>query len=198
MAPWRGSNSSRAACPAPSPQPWPSPAPLSRRRSATSPGTWVKLRIRSSARPWRVWAGRSRGCAATRILPNSPKIRPSLPGGTMRKIWIVAALLALLVPASVMAADTDQIYPDDMYLGKADAKVTVIEYASLSCPHCANFNKDVLPKIKAEYIDKGLVRWVFRDYPLNRPAFQAAILAHCGSPMRYFGLVDTLFQSQDY
>ena len=116
----------------------------------------------------------------------------------MRKIWIVAALLALLVPMTAMAADVDQIYPDDMYLGKADAKVTVIEYASLSCPHCANFNKDVLPKIKAEYIDKGLVRWVFRDYPLNRPAFQAAILAHCGSPMRYFGLIDTLFQSQDY
>ncbi len=116
----------------------------------------------------------------------------------MRKIWIVAALLVLLVPVTVMAADMEQIYPDDMYLGKADAKVTVIEYASLSCPHCANFNKDVLPKIKAEYIDKGLVRWVFRDYPLNRPAFQAAILAHCGSPMRYFGLVDTLFQSQDY
>ena len=89
----------------------------------------------------------------------------------MRKIWIVAALLALLVPVTVMAADVDQIYPDDMYLGKADAKVTVIEYASLSCPHCANFNNDVLPKIKADYIDKGLVRWVYRDYPLNNPAY---------------------------
>ena len=89
----------------------------------------------------------------------------------MRKIWIVAALLALLVPMTAMAADVDQIYPDDMYLGKADAKVTVIEYASLSCPHCANFNADVLPQIKANYIDKGLVRWVYRDYPLNNPAY---------------------------
>ena len=133
----------------------------------------------------------------------------------MRKMWIALALVPLLVavglgtaslPAkaakssvAVQLADaTDTIYPDDMYLGKPDAKVTVIEYASLSCPHCANFNKDVLPKIKADYIDKGLVRWVFRDYPLNRPAFQAAILAHCASPMRYFSLVDQLFQSQDY
>jgi protein-disulfide isomerase len=133
----------------------------------------------------------------------------------MRKMWIVAALVPLLVAvglpaaslplkaaesaAAVQLADaTDAIYPDDMYLGKPDAKVTVIEYASLSCPHCANFNKDVLPKIKAEYIDKGLVRWIFRDYPLNRPAFQAAILAHCASPMRYFSLVDQLFQSQEY
>jgi protein-disulfide isomerase len=133
----------------------------------------------------------------------------------MRKMWIVVALVPLLVavglataslPAkaakssvAVQLADTtDTIYPDDMYLGKPDAKVTVIEYASLSCPHCANFNKEVLPKIKADYIDKGLVRWIFRDYPLNRPAFQAAILAHCASPVRYFSLVDQLFQSQDY
>jgi len=133
----------------------------------------------------------------------------------MRKMWIALALVPLLVAVGLAAASlpvkaakssvavqladaTDALYPDDMYLGKPDAKITVIEYASLSCPHCANFNKDVLPKIKAEYIDKGLVRWVFRDYPLNRPAFQAAILAHCASPMRYFSLVDQLFQSQDY
>jgi len=134
----------------------------------------------------------------------------------MHKILTLAALLALFLPAVVvapgvsparaaapdasvqLAEDTDAIYPDDLYLGKSDAKVTVIEYASLSCPHCANFNKEVLPKIKADYIDKGLVRWIFRDYPLNGPAMQAAILAHCGSPMRYFSLVDTLFQSQDF
>jgi len=85
-----------------------------------------------------------------------------------------------------------------MYLGRSDAKLTIIEYASLSCPHCARFNKEVLPQIKAAYIDKGLVRWVFRDFPLNAPAFQAAILTHCGSPMRYFAMVDSLFQSQDY
>ena len=85
-----------------------------------------------------------------------------------------------------------------MYLGRSDAKLTIIEYASLSCPHCARFNKEVLPRIKADYIDKGLVRWVYRDFPLNAPAFQAAILTHCGSPMRYFSMVDSLFQSQDY
>ena len=97
-------------------------------------------------------------------------------------------------------ADASQpaLYPDDMYLGRADAKITVIEYASLSCPHCARFNSDVLPQIKANYIDKGLVRWVYRDYPLNRPAYQAAVLTHCTSPLRYFGLVDQLFKSQDF
>jgi protein-disulfide isomerase len=132
-----------------------------------------------------------------------------LQGGAMRKIWILAALLALAMPALSLAGptppariqtaeETDAVYPDDLYLGKADAKLTIIEYASLSCPHCAKFNKDVLPKIKEAYIDKGLVRWIYRDYPLNRPAFQASILAHCASPIRFFSLVDTLFQSQDY
>jgi protein-disulfide isomerase len=102
--------------------------------------------------------------------------------------------------AGQQTADASEpaLYPDDMYLGKADAKVTIIEYASLSCPHCAKFNAEVLPRVKSDYIDKGLVRWVYRDYPLNNPAYLAAVLAHCGSPLRYFGLVDKLFRSQDY
>jgi len=102
--------------------------------------------------------------------------------------------------ADQQTADASQpaLYADDMYMGKADAKITVIEYASLSCPHCARFNADVLPQIKANYIDKGLVRWVYRDYPLNNPAYLAAVLTHCASPLRYFSLLDTLFKSQDY
>jgi protein-disulfide isomerase len=102
--------------------------------------------------------------------------------------------------AGQQTADASEpaLYPDDMYLGKADAKVTIIEYASLSCPHCAKFNAEVLPRVKSDYVDKGLVRWVYRDYPLNNPAYLAAVLAHCGSPLRYFGLVDKLFRSQDY
>lgn len=129
----------------------------------------------------------------------------------MRKLSLIlgavalAALLALGLVATraglpeALAADAQPtIYPDDMFMGKADAKVTVIEYASLSCPHCAAFNADTLPKIKADYIDKGTVRWIYRDFPLNRPAYQAAILAHCTSPLRYFSLVDSLFKSQGF
>ena len=128
----------------------------------------------------------------------------------MRKLTIVlvVAVAALFVgirlPApslgsgQAMAADTPTVYPDDMFMGKADAKVTVFEFASLSCPHCAAFNNDVLPKIKADYMDKGLVRWIYRDFPLNRDAFLAAILTHCASPIRYFAMVDSLFHSQSY
>jgi protein-disulfide isomerase len=128
----------------------------------------------------------------------------------MHKLTVVlaAAFAALVIGAHLpapslgssqaMAADAPTVYPDDMFMGKPDAKVTVIEFASLSCPHCAAFNNDVLPKIKADYMDKGLVRWVYRDFPLNRDAFLAAILAHCASPIRYFALVDSLFQSQSF
>ena len=105
---------------------------------------------------------------------------------------------ATTAPTQTAAAGQPALYPDDMFLGNADAKVTVIEYASLSCPHCARFNADVLPQIKANYIDKGQVRWVYRDYPLNNPAYLAAVLTHCASPLRYFGLLDKLFKSQDY
>ncbi len=100
--------------------------------------------------------------------------------------------------AGTPAAGEPALYPDDMYLGRADAKLTIIEYASLSCPHCAKFNAEVFPKLKTEYIDKGLVRWVYRDYPLNNPAYLAAVLTHCASPLRYFGMIDTLYRSQDY
>ncbi len=96
------------------------------------------------------------------------------------------------------AATQPALYPDDMFLGNPNAKVVVIEYASLSCPHCARFNADVFPQVRTNYIDKGLVKWVYRDYPLNNPAYLAAVLTHCASPMRYFGLVDKLFKSQDF
>ncbi len=138
------------------------------------------------------------GSAMQATAPAQPAATAGTTSGTSS--GSTAASGASTASAGQQTADAGQLalYPDDMYLGKADAKVVVIEYASLSCPHCARFNNDVLPQIKANYIDKGLVRWVYRDYPLNRPAYQAAVLTHCTSPLRYFGLVDQLFKSQDF
>ena len=90
-----------------------------------------------------------------------------------------------------------QAQADDIVMGKAEAPITMIEYSSLSCPHCARFQKDVLPKIKADFIDTGKVKLVQRDFPLNKPAIQAALFAHCVSPMRYFAITDLLFKTQD-
>ena len=67
----------------------------------------------------------------------------------------------------------------DMALGPADAKVTITEFASMTCPHCAAFNAEVFPKIKSEYIDTGKIRYVFREFPLDIKAAAGSMLARC-------------------
>jgi len=108
-------------------------------------------------------------------------------------------------PASAASADTSKpidsplakVQPDDIVVGNADAPITMIEYSSLSCPHCARFAKDVMPKIKAEFVDTGKVKFIPRDFPLNKPAVQAALFAHCQSPMLFYGISESLFKTQD-
>ncbi len=85
----------------------------------------------------------------------------------------------------------------DMSEGKADAPVTIIEYSSLSCPHCAAFHKDVLPALKSQYIDTGKARYVVREFPLNNSALAGAVVARCLDPGRYFAFVNMLFAKQD-
>jgi protein-disulfide isomerase len=86
---------------------------------------------------------------------------------------------------------------EDHALGDPSAPVTIIEYASLTCPHCAEFHEDVLPQLKERYIVPGKVRLVYRDFPLDQRALAAASLAHCAGPERYFGFLDVLFQTQE-
>lgn len=84
----------------------------------------------------------------------------------------------------------------DMSLGAADAPVTVYEYASMTCPHCARFQKDVFPHIKEKYIDTGKVRWVLREFPLDPRATAGFMLARCAGDDKYFPMVDVLFEQQ--
>lgn len=84
----------------------------------------------------------------------------------------------------------------EMALGKADAPITIVEYASLTCPHCAAFHADVLPMVKKDYIDTGKVRFIFRDFPLDQLALAGAGLARCAGPERYFSFLDVLFAQQ--
>jgi protein-disulfide isomerase len=87
----------------------------------------------------------------------------------------------------------------DMTLGSKDATVTIVEYASMTCPHCAAFTKDVFPKIKTDYIDTGKVRFIFREFPLDKIALAASAAARCiakdDSP-KYFALIDIMFKQQ--
>ena len=87
--------------------------------------------------------------------------------------------------------------PGDLALGDPDAPVTVIEYFSLTCPACRWFHQNIYDPLKRDYVDAGTVRFVARDFPLNLPAVQATILAHCAGRDRYFTFVDVLFQTFD-
>jgi protein-disulfide isomerase len=84
----------------------------------------------------------------------------------------------------------------DMSMGPDTAKVTVIEYASASCPHCAAFYKDVFPTLKKEYIDTNKIKFIFREFPHNDPALAAFMVARCAPKEKYFPLVDVFFNTQ--
>jgi protein-disulfide isomerase len=88
--------------------------------------------------------------------------------------------------------------PTDISTGSADAKVVLVEYASITCPHCANFNNDVKPQIKAKYIDTGLVRFVFREFPTPpiNLAMAGHMIARCAGTERRDAVLDTLFRQQ--
>lgn len=88
------------------------------------------------------------------------------------------------------------ITPFDRVMGSPEAPVTIIEYASFTCGHCADFHLETLPEIKEAYIDTGLARFVFRDFPLDGLALRAGMLARCGRDDQYFGLIDAIFSSQ--
>jgi protein-disulfide isomerase len=87
----------------------------------------------------------------------------------------------------------------DMALGPANAPVTITEFASMTCPHCAAFNEAVFPKIKSEYIDTGKVRYVFREFPLDIKAAAGSMLSRCiakDDAGKYFAVTDLLFKQQ--
>ncbi len=111
---------------------------------------------------------------------------------------LIAVLgLWTLVWLPLVLGQSSAAEPQEEAIGDPNAPVTIIEYASLTCPHCAHFHKDVLPLLKERYIAPGKVRLIFRDFPLDQRALSAAILAHCAGPERYFGFLDVLFQTQE-
>ena len=107
-----------------------------------------------------------------------------------------------LITEAVAQSATDVAKPvslPDMALGPANAAVTITEYASMTCPHCAAFNADVFPKIKSEYIDTGKIRYVFREFPLDIKAAAGSVLSRCiakDDANKYFAVTDLLFKTQ--
>ncbi len=132
-----------------------------------------------------------------------------------RRCLVLLSFLMLLVAPIVHAAELDAIKGDvakkettddviktgdvltDHVMGNATAPVTVIEYASLNCSHCADFHKNVLPEVVKKYIATGKIKLIFRDFPLNAMALKAAQLSQCMPEDRYFPFIKTLFENQE-
>ena len=110
------------------------------------------------------------------------------------------ALLVLVLAAggtSSTAFAADAADPlAERALGDPNAPVTIVEFSSMTCPHCASFHREKLPKIKKEYIDTGKVRLVFSDFPLGQLAMGASMVARCVETERYFGFLEMLFRGQ--
>ena len=84
----------------------------------------------------------------------------------------------------------------DMIKGRTDAPVTLIEYASMTCPHCASFHTDRLPALQTEYVDTGRLQVVFREYPIGGHAILAAMIARCAGNQGFFPMIDAMFRTQ--
>lgn len=102
--------------------------------------------------------------------------------------------LSPVTSAEAQEVDTSGVI--DMRLGDADAPVTVVEYASFTCPHCANFHDQVLPQIKENYVETGKVQFVYREVYFDRFGLWAGMVARCGGEERYFGITDMLYEQQ--
>jgi len=119
----------------------------------------------------------------------------------MRKLFFITfwSFLITLTPQPLLANQTSalEIGENEFVIGDKDAPITIIEYASMSCSHCASFHKNTLPDIKKEYIDTGKVRMVFRDYPFNYPALLGSMMMRCiASDVRY-DYMNALYQLQN-
>jgi protein-disulfide isomerase len=116
----------------------------------------------------------------------------------LRLTGSLVAVLGLwtLVWLPLVLGESSAAEISEQAMGDPNAPVTVVEYASLTCPHCATFHEDVLPDLRERYIAPGKVRLIYRDFPLDERALAAAKLAHCAGPERYFGFIDVLFQTQ--
>lgn len=119
---------------------------------------------------------------------------------TRRTLMTAAIGLALATTLGATAADAKIVSTEEaltpLVMGDPNAKVEVVEYASLSCPHCRSFHSEVYPTIKKEYIDTGKIRFEFVDFPTNSPGLAAAMIARCAGPERQAGMIELFFDTQ--
>jgi protein-disulfide isomerase len=106
------------------------------------------------------------------------------------------AISASTAPIFAENTTTNPINIPDMEMGSDDAPITIIEYASFTCPHCASFHKNVFPSLRKNYIETGKVKFIYREVYFDGPGLWAALLARCGGVKKYFGISDLLYSKQ--
>ena len=114
----------------------------------------------------------------------------------IRVSWLIISLLLVLVPGGGQTGARELAYArGDMTVGSKDAPVTIIEYASMTCSHCARFHLGPFRELKSKYIDTGKVQLIFREFPFDPLALQASMLARCIGEKRFFGMLTVLFKN---
>jgi protein-disulfide isomerase len=118
---------------------------------------------------------------------------------SIRRSLAILAAAVLALSACNKSATVGAASAEDMSLGSPNAKVTVAEYASASCPHCARFNNEVFPEFKKKYVDTGKVRYVFHEFLTPPVQFAAAgfLTARCAGPDKYFSVLDAIYRDQE-
>jgi protein-disulfide isomerase len=114
-----------------------------------------------------------------------------------RPFSLAAALLVLAVASGCDDDSARTMLLEDRVLGDPEAPVTIVEYASLTCSHCASFHRETLPLLKKEWLDTGRAKLVYRDFPLDKNAATAAVIARCAPKEHYFRLVGAMFKRQN-
>ncbi|MFW8635885.1 DsbA family protein [Cribrihabitans pelagius] len=102
----------------------------------------------------------------------------------------------LVGAAHAQEAEVDTSTITEMVMGEEDAPVTMIEYASYTCPHCANFHNNTFKKLKADYIDTGKVKFIYREVYFDRYGLWASMIARCSGPEKFFGISDLIYKGQ--
>ena len=106
--------------------------------------------------------------------------------------FLIICIFFIFSKYEIIKSKTDE----EIFLGNKDAKIVVIEYASMTCIHCANFHKEVYPKIKENYIDTNKIKFIFRDFPLDKQALFGSVLARCAPREKYFDFVKLILNTQ--
>lgn len=121
---------------------------------------------------------------------------PGGPGGSGAAVAQEATATGEGAASDEAVAESEAPVIAEMALGALDAPVTMVEYASFTCPHCAAFHAEQFQKLKTEYIDTGKVRFIYREVYFDRFGLWASMVARCGGEMRFFGISDMLYDQQ--